>query len=408
MSNLQNFFDEFKKELVSVNDNIKDKLRRSQSDYNIFTTLLNYNDEVNLHSAFLYSLLNPKSKHYQKELFLKKFFEVLELSRIGFAYQSAYVEKERYHIDLLIGDGEKYIIIENKINASDQEAQIQRYIDTIKIENNIEDNGSIYVVFLTKNKDRKISNRSIGDYKFDGDKFLAKDDFKVNYKHISYDNEILKWLDECKKEVEDTDLMVFIKHYKGVVRMLNEQKEKPTCLETIKNNYVLASEISRNLVEPRRVIVHNFMKQTHDILLKHEISNWEIKEYNELKYKNFNRPIIICEKNLKEQENLFYFVVEIEQKDFLRTYFGFVRSGEKIRNCKEIVEFQNLKVGNPDCWFGAWEWVSDKNKDHDLAIDIQSRAITPENFAIRIIDFVNKYKSIVERINKNIEQYLVE
>ena len=44
---------------------------RGVNDYNIFTELLDQNDEVRLHSGFIYSLLNPTGTHYQKSLFLK-------------------------------------------------------------------------------------------------------------------------------------------------------------------------------------------------------------------------------------------------------------------------------------------------------------------------------------------------
>jgi len=42
-------------------------------DYNIFTLFHKFSDEVNLHSNFIASLLDPNGDHYRGDLFLKIF-----------------------------------------------------------------------------------------------------------------------------------------------------------------------------------------------------------------------------------------------------------------------------------------------------------------------------------------------
>jgi len=48
---------------VKLNENNSDK-------FNIFSILLKSSDEVNLHSKFIYELINPNGSHQQHETFL--------------------------------------------------------------------------------------------------------------------------------------------------------------------------------------------------------------------------------------------------------------------------------------------------------------------------------------------------
>ena len=45
----------------------------SKHDYNIFTLFHKFSDEVNLHSNFIASLLDPSGDHYRGDLFLSYF-----------------------------------------------------------------------------------------------------------------------------------------------------------------------------------------------------------------------------------------------------------------------------------------------------------------------------------------------
>jgi hypothetical protein len=49
---------------------------RGINDYSLLASVLDVNDEVRLHSRFLYSLLDPRGNHYQGGLFLELFLKV--------------------------------------------------------------------------------------------------------------------------------------------------------------------------------------------------------------------------------------------------------------------------------------------------------------------------------------------
>jgi hypothetical protein len=135
-------------------------------DYNIFTLFHKFSDEVNLHSNFIASLLDPNGDHYKGDLFLKIFLETCGIDDFGTDTSRTAVLKEFKHIDIYISDGKKHIILENKVYAKDQAAQIARYIDTIKIEGAKDED--IYVLYL--HPDGNLPKEySLGDYKTNQD-----------------------------------------------------------------------------------------------------------------------------------------------------------------------------------------------------------------------------------------------
>lgn len=107
--------------------------REGLHDYSLIASMLKPSDEVNLHSRFTFSMLDPKGSHYQGAAFLKLFLDQLPgRLPLSFNLQRAKVFREKDRIDLLIHDGEHAIIIENKIHASDQRYQITRYIGCVQ------------------------------------------------------------------------------------------------------------------------------------------------------------------------------------------------------------------------------------------------------------------------------------
>ena len=115
-------------------------------DYNIFTLFYKFSDEVNLHSNFIASLLDPNGDHYKGDLFLKLFLETCGIDDFSIDTSRATVFKEFKHIDIYISDGKKHIILENKVYAKDQPTQIARYIKAIKKEG--AEDEDIYVLYL--------------------------------------------------------------------------------------------------------------------------------------------------------------------------------------------------------------------------------------------------------------------
>lgn len=176
--------------LSNVNSILKkyDALNQKTGRYfNIFEITNIATDEVKI-CRVIYELINPKGKHFQTEAYLKLFFrDVLKLDEFNENdYKNAKVSREKLikddrRIDLYIKIADKHIPIEVKIDAKDQKLQCYDYYKN--------DARNSNVFYLTKYGNNP-SKESLGEL----------DIKKVT--SISFENEILIWLENCLKLIE--------------------------------------------------------------------------------------------------------------------------------------------------------------------------------------------------------------
>ena len=375
-------------------------------DYNIFTLFHGFSDEVNLHSNFIASLLDPNGDHYKGDLFLKLFLETCGIDDFSIDTGRATVFKEFKHIDIYISDGKKHIILENKVYAKDQPTQIARYIKAIQNkgaeERDVEDED-ICVLYL--HPDGKLpKGDSLGGYKLNQDNTkLEKDGSSINFKVISYGKEILEWIDKCKNEVSNiTDLNVFLSQYKDVIEMIYDRYKRIDEMETakfveiFKENYTAASEIANNYQETRKKIIDEFFENVKENLEKDEaIKGTYSIELNSVAY----RPIAI--KNVKTQDEKwknFYFTVEFQKSStYSEPFVGFRRIDDNIDATKLENPFKQLP--NQTKYFLAY---SDKIFKEDICESIIKDKLSPEDFAETIKGILEQFEkyNLVER-NQN-------
>lgn len=364
-------------------------------DYNIFTLFHGFSDEVNLHSNFIASLLDPNGDHYKGDLFLKIFLETCGIDDFGIDTSRATVFKEFKHIDIYISDGKKHIILENKVYAKDQPTQIARYIKAIQNEGAKDED--ICVLYL--HPDGKLpNNQSFGDYHTR----LLGENASIEFKVISYGNEILKWIDRCKNEVSNiTDLNVFLSQYKDVIEMIYDRYKRIDEMETakfveiFKENYTAASEIANNYQETRKKIIDEFFENVKENLEKDEaIKGTYSIELNSVAY----RPVVI--KNTISQDEKwknFYFTVEFQKiSTYSMPFVGFRRIDDNIDATKLENPFKQLP--NQTEYFLAYG----KLFDDDICKNIIDDKPSPEDFAGTIKGILEQFEkyNLVER-NQN-------
>ena len=372
-------------------------------DYNIFTLFHGFSDEVNLHSNFIASLLDPNGDHYKSDLFLKLFLETCGIDDFDIDTSRATVFKEFKHIDIYISDGKKHIILENKVYAKDQPTQIARYIETIQNKGAEEcdrvKDEDICVLYL--HPDGKLPKEdSLGGYKLNQDNTkLEKDGSIINFKVISYGKEILEWIDKCKNEVSNiTDLNVFLSQYKDVIEMIYDRYKRIDEMETakfveiFKENYTAVSEIANNYQEMRKKIIDEFFENVKENLEKDEaIKGTYSIELNSVAY----RPIVI--KNVKTQDEKwknFYFTVEFQKSStYSEPFVGFRRVDENIDATKLENPFKQLP--NQTEYFLAYG----KLLDDDICKNIIVDNLSPEYFAGTIKGILEQFEkyNLVER-----------
>lgn len=159
---------------------------KKQDQFNIFALLRKITDEEHLHSRFIFELLHPDGTHNKGDLFLKYFLDIVGIKHSNDNVSKILVTKEWMKIDLLIRYGNQAIIIENKIEAQDQDKQLQRYYEKVKGLGFTKSN--IHLIYLTPFGD-KPSQKSIGN--------LDKEYLATHLFNISYKEDILNWIEQC-------------------------------------------------------------------------------------------------------------------------------------------------------------------------------------------------------------------
>lgn len=202
--------------------------------YNLFKVIDMTSNETSVHSAFLADLLNPKGQHHMGDVFFKLFTDNF-LGDMSFSTENAIVEREKYigpmttttggRLDIIITDTDKKaVIIENKIYASDQENQLIRY------HNYAEGMKSEYKLFYLSLDGMVHNEDKTARY---GDKELKEN---KHYFTLSYENDILRWLEQCREKVADKPLIrESISHYINLIKHLTNQTISKDMKEELKN-----------------------------------------------------------------------------------------------------------------------------------------------------------------------------
>lgn len=373
-----NFFEELNK----FKEKQQKQKERGLNDYNLLTTVLNEHDEVRLHSRVIGSLLDINGLHYQKELFLEKFMEILKITEFEFNIEESNLFLEYQNIDLYLTDGIKHIIIENKIYAGDQKNQIKRYYDTIKDENKDLGYNDILVIYLSIDR-TKPSSYSLGNLIIEDNYIFDNDEKIAIFKNINYKNEILNWLDDCLHEIQNiTNLNESIQQYKNVVeKITNNYKEKVMSQKEFlleKDNLKLAIGLENSIKESKCEIQLLFWEE-----LQTQLTNYG-HQFNFVDYKSNEIDINSKIKEYYYKNNKYYGLVkklvDIDDKYSLIFYieidknivFGFCIAENGNRNyiCKQnkfdditrqIIGYDSIKWNGirPEWWI-CWKYPKNR------------------------------------------------
>jgi hypothetical protein len=246
-------------------------------NFNVFSILGLERREVQAHSAFIAHLLNANGRHGFGDAFLIEFISVLKeknsenqdkkenIKEFEFKTERSIIKKEHFiskkyipkkeevlskaqggYIDILISENsssDRVIMIENKIDAEEQEHQLRRY-------HNAFPNGLL--VYLTL--DGKISSEESAE--------------TIPYRRMSYENDIVKWLDQCQKIAVDNPVVrETIKQYKNLIKKLTNQN-----INSDMNKEILKTIVSKGKKQ-------NFESFISLVVLKNEIFRIAVKEH---------------------------------------------------------------------------------------------------------------------------------
>ena len=407
--NLRLFLQRFRE----FNAEIEARKKRGQNDFNPLLCVQKLDDEVNMHSGFLYALLNPYGEHYQDDLFLKLFVKSIGLQEWFGSTSGAEVYKEKKRIDIHITNGNKHIIIENKINAGDQDRQIERYIEAIAevdssdgLESNERESSveyeNIAVVYLAPHiKEPEV--KSLGKWKIQGEFLVDDDNNQVGFKAISYDNEMIDWLDSALNEAGGiSNLRMAIKCYADVVKRLTGQKENTMDLHAFfnKKGNEQFLDIALKLVARQDEVLRAHIKaiiKAIEKIIKNDYKEYVIEVYDDALFTWHN--------DFDEINNFcFYIAAEIDDKEkmWIGVYLWNYNTKQTTKltpKLREVLGVSNDDVFNPkslkdDKWFLTLK----EFKEIDL-LDF-----TQEKF----MEFFEKMRDKVYQFNQKIKDDLAK
>ena len=276
----------FLKELHLIEDQYSRK-EKEREQFNIFSVLLKQDDEVNLHSMFIASLLNPYGSHKSGELFLRKFLEKCD-------YQPEFIEKllENAHVSvtpneynrsetrnmdiLVINESTRHaFFLENKIGANDSNhedrGQLEGYYETLLKDYHIPDEN-IELVFLSM-YGREPSDESYG---------TRHPEIQTKCKVYTYNQLIIPWLEECLHDCIDKPFLreTILQYIKLIKNMTNDISidERKEILKLIGK--------SEDNIKAAKLLVENYKH-----IKWHTLTDF----WNELSDKLIDEGCILCE-----------------------------------------------------------------------------------------------------------------
>lgn len=249
-------------------------------DFNIFSILRIKRKEVITHTPMLAELLKLHGSHNQRAAFLKLFLEICIDEQIRKQEPAVYNNPETFRVrseertdqgqfDILLEkEREACIVIENKIDAEDQDSQLNRYYQDARMRFSDSQIKLIYLTLdgsLPDEKSLKAVNGQGND--------LSIDDVIL----ISYREHIIKWLEECMKlkEIQRiAPIREILFQYRDLLNELTGQPTNTRYSMGLKDilvrdeNYELIPDLEKMILEFKVHVQLKFWKDLVNIMPK--------------------------------------------------------------------------------------------------------------------------------------------
>lgn len=414
ISSMEEFFYELK--LIYNKYKLLDSMK---SDFNIFSQLLNPYDEVNLHSKLIYSILNDCK--FKKDFMLNflKTTGIISADDIGpddLKILDAEREKafSNGRIDLFfsckVKDKKYVIIIENKIFAGDQYEQMDRYIEFAN--EYPADVKKVFYLTLTGSAPSEDSASNLD---------------QVNL--ISYDNEILTWIENCIKiSAREPALREVLIQYADLLEKITGKDVDYTM--DVKNfllespeNFNMANSIQPAIIDAKTNLQMRFwtkLEESLDQMFKNfpglnyrktgrdedlgAVNPWYsetiIKNYYN-NMKNSSRYGVMYYLYNKDDLSDLCFKIEYNKSESL--FYGLTNQapGVNIDKLKLASELKNklMSYGYKfSAWWFGWKYLKINEKYFDF-IDMD-----PDLVYVLMDD--NKLDNLIKKITKEVEDFI--
>ena len=366
------------------------KLNENNSDkFNIFSILLKSSDEVNLHSKFIYELINPNGSHQQNETFLNLFIqEINSENSEKIIIEPLIAYREKNNIDILLKSKNQAIIIENKIYTEDHSNQLSKYLTLIEKEGYLKE--KISLIYLT------LFNEEPNEKKVK--------DIVIN---ITYETNIINWIELCIKEVATIPtLRETLVQYLMLIKKLTNQSQNKGYLMEIKDillkddNLKLALDMQEAIKEAKIELQLNFWES---LLSSLESKGYHFTFYDSNNSKSLKKAIT---KYYEKRKNIRHYglicsidknldiYVEINH----RIYFGFSTFNEDDIKQFKIDEL-NIKWDKSGKWYylkfptKQLNFEAFNNQNVLDLVNEETRKVDIDTIADDIVNLIDIYKN---------------
>lgn len=339
--------------LVETDRTLQAQRIKDGDTFNVFSILGLQSYEVRTHSAFIGELLSPTGSHGCNDKLLAAFLKsVPALADFVFNTKNAEVTLEASigttnktmteggRIDLLIKSGNKVIVIENKIYADDQKNQMKRY------QNFCQQYDDYRLLYLNLDGIEP-SEDSIVDMVLDED-----------YHIISYSEDILYWLEQCKKVCKNRMLVLSsIVQYSNLIKELtsqmndNTEKELMSLLSSKDNMEKTAIILDRYQEHKDKLFEEQFVKK---------IVSWAKRQDMEVTDEYVNFPFAIRPKSWKNH----WIVLESRK---VRHAIQVYRNAGKVH---KQIQLDSLNSGSTDKdWPFGYLWCTETLNSNEKIVN---------------------------------------
>ena len=332
----------------------KDYLYEDSSRFNLLSIIEKDRDEAHIHSKIIYNLLSQNWGKKDKETFLTLFLKEIGIEDENIYDKNWEVTREKAfdldtikgRLDFEIKSKDCIYIIEMKIDAGDQPEQLIRYQKFAK------EQHKKYKIFYLTLDGHNASKKSIGEEE------NLEENEKVEYINISFQGEILNWLENCLKLVEgkENKSACISQYIASINKILGEKDTK------IKDNILKSTEdiktaitIYEKLNDKLQKVLKNFFEELNK-KLKNKLKDITSKPiYNESYIKDYyNYTLdkipqdypglyIVLAENKSKNSNHYRFVLKLELSPELTACFGFIKNDDDIKETVPFVYFSQVK-----------------------------------------------------------------
>tara|TARA_R110000796_G_scaffold245195_1_gene369194 strand:- start:64179 stop:65432 length:1254 start_codon:yes stop_codon:yes gene_type:complete len=385
---------------------------------NLLRLLFAVHDEVRLHTPLLGWLLDPKGDHGLGATPLTRFLSILEIDPAGAEHARIWRERsfaEHGRVDLMVELPDRCIVIENKLYAADQEAQLWRYQKVLDAQPVLPLASHLFYLTPDGCEPSPLSISAPVDSEETG--ILEAG----SYQCISYQNEIHTWLSALLKKVpEESRVHHILTQYHEVLMEVIGMHSREEAIKELESSGLMdhiaknqgdisaLAKLTRSVFFLHAKLLEELVETIHDALIKEPRlksvkppDRW--KELDWATYEGwakgrapsgyrFYRITGIQDDELKDV----YLVVGLDAEDGFWVGLGRFRAGQHHEVPDDLNRFAHIEGATHNNWWLSWVTI---------------RELNPANFdgyrGIGKLAIVGAGDKVVENVLKIWKEYLV-